>query len=79
MRQENVVQEVAIVDGGKTHKASYFVEYGILHANLGGRIVRLSIDTDQSEETVRRLLLGHIQTKAWKQRMAERWTKRPRS
>lgn len=75
MRQESVVQEVAIVDGGEIHKASYFVENGILHANVGGKIIRLHVDADQSEETVRRLLLGHVQTKAWRQRMAERWRK----
>lgn len=75
MQQESIVREVAIVDAGEVHRASYFVENGTLHAHVGGRVIRLSIGADHSELTVRRLLAGHVQIKDWKRKMAERWAK----
>ena len=73
MQEEGIIREIEISDGSKTHKASYFVEHGVLHASVGDKVVRLAVGAHASEEAVRRLLLGHIQTKAWRQRMAERW------
>lgn len=75
--QESVVRDIEISDGDQVHKASYFVELGMLHANIGDRLIRLSVGVDTSDEAVRRLLLGHIQTKEWRRRMAEKWTRRP--
>ncbi|MNW15541.1 hypothetical protein D3C71_2140760 [compost metagenome] len=48
----------------------------MLHANIGGKVIRMSVGTDTSDEAVRRLLLGHIQTREWRRRMSQKWIKR---
>ena len=75
--RESIVRDIEISVGQQVHKASYFVELGVLHANIGDKVIRLSVGTDTSDEAVRRLLIGHIQTKEWRRRMSEKWTKRP--
>ena len=74
--QESIVRDLEISDGEQVHKASYFVELGMLHANIGGKIIRMSVGADTSDEAVRRLLLGHIQTREWRRRMSQKWIKR---
>ena len=75
--QESIVRDIDLSDGEQVYRASYFIEFGVLHANIGGKVIRISAGTDPSDEAVRRLLLGHIQTRAGRRRMSEKWTKRP--
>ncbi|QDZ11590.1 hypothetical protein [Devosia ginsengisoli] len=73
MQEESIVRDIEISDGRQVHKASYYVENGMLHARIGGKMISLVTGAETSDEAVRRLLSGHIQTKAWRQRLAERW------
>lgn len=58
MINENIVRDLYVSDGNRTIKASYFVESGIIHANVEGRVLVLPVGGDGSEEGVRRLMIG---------------------
>lgn len=73
MQEESIVREVEVSDGSQTHNARYYVERGVLHARIGDRMISLAVGTQTSDEAVRRLLAGHIQTRAWRRRLAARW------
>ncbi|MCR6671999.1 hypothetical protein [Devosia ginsengisoli] len=78
MQEKSIVRELEVSDGLEAHKASYYVENGVLHAWIGEKMISLTMGVDASDEAVRRLLVGHIQTKAWRQRFADRWAGRLR-
>ncbi len=73
MQDENIVRDLCVSDGGRTITASYFVEAGILHASVDGRNLILPVGDDGSEETVRSLIAGQIQTRKWRERTAAHW------
>lgn len=73
MQEESIVREVEISDGSQTYSARYYVERGVLHARIGDRMISLTVGAQTSDEAVRRLLAGHIQTKTWRKRLAARW------
>lgn len=73
MQDENIVRDLYVSDVDRTIKASYFVESGIIHAHIDGRILTLPIGTDGSEEGLRRLLIGQAHVRNWRARFAERW------
>ncbi|MHA6693001.1 hypothetical protein [Devosia sp. A449] len=72
MQDEHIVRDLQVVDGGQTIKATYFIEAGTIHARIEGRSLVLPVGADTSEDTVRRLVLGQIQTRHWRERLAER-------
>lgn len=52
---------VELQHAGNRHQATYFVEDGVIHANIGGSIKRLPlIYTVAPELTVQSLLAGHL-------------------
>lgn len=73
MQEESIVRELEVSDGSQAHKATYYVENSVLHARIGEKMISLTIAGEASDEAVRRLLVGHMQTKAWRQRFAEKW------
>lgn len=55
------IRVVEVEQAGKRHQATYFVEDGIIHANIGGSIKRLPVIYSVPPElTVQSLLAGHI-------------------
>ncbi|MHA6692729.1 hypothetical protein [Devosia sp. A449] len=72
MQEEHIVRDLEVLDGSRTIKATYFVETGTIHARIDGRTLMLSVGVDTPEDTVRRLVLGQIQTRHWRERVAER-------
>ena len=55
------IRVVEIEQAGKRHQATYFVEDGIIHANIGGSIKPLPvINSVPPEFTVQSLLAGHV-------------------
>lgn len=76
MQDENIVRDLQVLHGNRTVKASYFVEAGMIHANIDGRTLRLPIAADGSEETVRRLVLGQIHLRTWRERVLDHWRRR---
>ncbi|MDB5527417.1 MAG: hypothetical protein JWR51_520 [Devosia sp.] len=73
MDEENIVRDLEVSDSTRTLKASYFVEHGVLHASIEGRVFRLPVGDDTSADAVHRLLVGNLQTRAWRKRMATHW------
>lgn len=55
------IRVVEIEQAGKRHQATYFVEDGIIHANIGGSIKRLPVIHSVAPElTVQSLLAGYV-------------------
>lgn len=55
------IRVVVVEQAGKRHQATYFVENGIIHANIGGGIKRLPVIRSVPPElTVQSLLAGHV-------------------
>jgi hypothetical protein len=76
MRDENIVRDLEVLDGERTIRATYFVEAGVIHAHIDGRTLLLPAGADGSENMVRRLLIGQIHIRNWRQRLLERWRRR---
>lgn len=62
MQDENIARDLYFSEGGRGIKASYFAEAGIVPASAEGRNLILPVGGDGSEESVRRLIFGQIQT-----------------
>lgn len=69
MQAEHIVRDLHVSDGSRTIKASYFVESGTIYADIDGRTMHLPAGAGGSEETVRRLVIGQMQTRTWRERM----------
>lgn len=72
-QERSIVRDITVEFEGVEHKASYFVEHGIVHAHVGGRIVPTQLGERDAAELVRSLLLGHLQQTARKARLVSRW------
>jgi hypothetical protein len=64
MLSENVVLEVSLTHEGKEHKAPYFFENGVIHANIIGKNMRLPHGRAPVEQTVRAVLIGMLERQA---------------
>lgn len=60
MEQEGLVQNVSIDHFGETFSSSYFVENGMIHASIGGRVLISPLGNCPAADTVRALLTGHL-------------------
>jgi hypothetical protein len=55
------IRVVEVEQAGKRHQATYFVEDGVIHANIGGIIKRLPVIHSVAPElTVQSLLAGYV-------------------
>jgi hypothetical protein len=72
MQDEHIVRDLHVSDGSQTIKASYFVDGGILYVRIEGRTHILPIGQESSEDTIRRLVIGQMQTRTWRERMLQR-------
>lgn len=63
MQTEHIVIKTSIVQDGKEHSASYFVENGQIHAHVDGRTLLLPIGRVPPDETVRAVLRGMLSRK----------------
>ncbi|MHA6690566.1 hypothetical protein [Devosia sp. A449] len=60
MLLEHVVQTVDVMHEGKVVSASYFVESGIIHAQIDGRTMRLPLGAKPADVTVKTVLAGAL-------------------
>ncbi|MCY1546057.1 hypothetical protein D9M68_820340 [compost metagenome] len=60
MHQEHVVKTVEVTYEGKKVSAPYFVECGIIHAQIDGRTMALPVGRMPVETTVRTVLEGAL-------------------
>ncbi|MFK4811196.1 hypothetical protein ACI3KW_13420 [Devosia sp. ZW T5_3] len=76
MRNENIVRDLEVSDGHASLRATYFVERGVLHANIGGKTILLPVGDRGHDESVRQLLIGQLRTRSWRERIADYWRQR---
>ncbi|KKC39490.1 hypothetical protein WH87_04635 [Devosia epidermidihirudinis] len=60
MTRSQLVQEVEITDQGRTFKSAFYVEHGMIHANLAGKMVTLPCPNDDAAGVVRALLTEQV-------------------
>jgi hypothetical protein len=61
LMEHATIRVVEVEQAGKRHQATYFVEDGIIHANIGGSIKRLPVIYSVAPElTVQSLLAEHV-------------------
>ncbi|HEX9596298.1 MAG TPA: hypothetical protein VF982_05410 [Anaerolineales bacterium] len=51
MLNEHQVKTLSLERGGRVYKATYFVEHGVLHANLEGEVQYTSCTTNSYDQT----------------------------
>jgi hypothetical protein len=60
MTREHVILETAIDEAGETFRAAYFIEDGVIHANIAGKVLRIPAGINAPERTVPTPLYGHL-------------------
>lgn len=60
MQQISMVLDVEIAENGGTHRASYVVDHGVIHARIGDRIMLRPVGDGDAAEMVSALLRGHL-------------------
>lgn len=60
MSTEHVVLETQIEFAGAIHKAAYFVENGVIHADIDGKTMLLPVGQIPPDQTVQSMLRGHL-------------------
>lgn len=73
LRQTSMVHDVEISHEDTVHKASYFVEHGVIHARIGERVMLSPVNGGDPDRTVRSMLLGQILQNTRKARQASHW------
>lgn len=73
MQQASMIHEVEVTVEGVPHKASYFVEHGVIHAHLGGRMLLSPLNGGDAASMVVALLKGRAAHDARKSRQAGMW------
>lgn len=75
MERQSTVFTTSVVFGGSTFEASYYIEHGIIHAHIGGRVLMSPVGTQLAEQTVQTLLTGHLLQQSRKARHFGNWFK----
>jgi hypothetical protein len=73
MDRHSIVETVEVTHEGEVHAASYYVEAGVIHAYLGGRMIMCPVGNVPAADTVRALLTGHLLQQARRADQAKRW------
>jgi hypothetical protein len=73
MEQHSQVLEVEIEHEGSRYQASYFVENGTIHANVGGRMLTLPHGPNRAADTVKAVLSGYLLQQSRKMRHMADW------
>lgn len=74
MERQSMVHRVVVDHGGRSYYAHYFVEDGVIHANLDGTIQRRLMANAEPADTVRAMLLGHLAQRTRKLTAVAGWT-----
>lgn len=74
MERKSIILETRVDFEGQSYAASYFVDTdGIIHANIGGKVMLAPTALLPAESVVKSLLTGHILQHSRKERLAEDW------
>ncbi|KFL29478.1 hypothetical protein JP75_20600 [Devosia riboflavina] len=60
MEQHSQVLTTEVEFDGNSYTATYFVEHGIIHANIDGRLVHAPLTQEEAQRTVQAMLTGHL-------------------
>lgn len=60
MEMQSQVFDVEVEFDGQTHKAAYFVENDIIHAQVGGKLIVSPLGTVPASKTVKALMTGQL-------------------
>lgn len=58
--RECLVQTVEVTHGGEVHRASYFVEHNVIHAQIGGHAMLSPLGNVSAADTVEALLTENL-------------------
>lgn len=76
MDRTSVVLETQIELEGETFTASYFVDpEGVIHANIGGKVMLAPTTHLPADAVVKSLLTGHILKQSRKYRLTMDWSR----
>ena len=73
MYPESEVHDIRIVQGGTAYTATFFVEHGIISANIAGRIITAPLGNRPAETSVSELLAGYIHQQKRRAQNSRRW------
>lgn len=74
MERESLVSDVLVEHEGSIHKASYFVEAGMIHGRMGDRKFLAPVGLAGPEGTVRALVTEQLLERNRKLRHSTSWT-----
>lgn len=69
----SMVHQVEIRRGGQTYVAAYFIEHGIIHAQVGERFLMAPMGAMPAESTVRILLEGQLRRAGRRVDLGRHW------
>lgn len=68
-----MVLDAEVSHHGAVHKASYFVEHGVIHAKIGDSIRQFPLDERNAADTVASHLTGYLHQVERKRELARIW------
>lgn len=74
MVEEHRVQDAVIAANGRHYRTPFFVEGGVIYANIHGTVFRLPLSDQPPEQSIATLVLGKLHEDAKKQELTARWT-----
>ena len=60
MEMQSQVFDVEVEFDGQTHKAAYFVENGVIHAQVEGKLIVSPLGAVPASKTVKALITGQL-------------------
>jgi len=73
MEQHSQVLTTQVEFEGQTYEASYFIENGIIHANIDGRMLQTPLTAVDASRTVQIILRGHLLQTHRKSQKRDQW------
>jgi hypothetical protein len=73
MVEEHRVHDAIVAANGHHYRTPFFVEGGVIHANIDGTIFRLPLTDQPPEQSIATLVLGKLHEDAKKQELTARW------
>ncbi|MET3899738.1 hypothetical protein ABIB57_003700 [Devosia sp. UYZn731] len=74
VQQSSMVLDVEVSHHGTVHKASYFVEHGVIHAKIGDGVRQFPLDDGDAGATVMSHLTGYLHQIDRKRALARIWS-----
>lgn len=73
MEREGLVQDVEIDVDGQTHRATYFIDNGTIHASVDSKIYLLPLGPGPASDTIKSLMAEKLRRKGFRETLARKW------